>query len=148
MPERRKRRTYNPRLVRRDCTYSIEQLANLFSVHANTIHLWRRDGLRAIDGLRPILFHGSDIQAFLNNRQGRRKVKCAPTEFYCCRCRRPRVPWERLVDIEIRNSKQLLLKAVCPVCGAGMNKAGSTAKIGEYRKIFDIQTVAGEGLAV
>jgi hypothetical protein len=144
----RKKRTYNPRLVKRDFSYTIEEIAELFGLHENSVRLWLKEGLPTIDAGRPTLIHGSDLIAFIRKRQTTRKHPCAPDEFYCCRCRKPRRAWESLVDLEIRPGSKVLLKAVCEVCGGGLNKAGAQAKLAEYRRVFDVQTAQRERLMV
>ncbi len=51
-----KRRTYNIRRIRRDYSYDVAELTELFDIHHNTIGHWRSGGLRAIDDRRPPLF--------------------------------------------------------------------------------------------
>jgi len=137
---RLKRRTYNTRRIKRDYTYFIAEVAELFGLHRNAVRQWLKSGLLSIDGHRPTLIHGGDLIDFLDARQASRKQKCAPNEFYCCRCRCPRRPLHNRVEIEIRNQRKLNLSAVCDECGAGMNRAGSIKKMEEYRKAFIVQT--------
>ena len=148
MPARRKKRTYNVRLIRRNFSYSIDEVAELFDLHTNSVRLWLKDGLTPIDSVRPILIHGSDLIAFIRKRQTARKHPCAPDEFFCFRCRQPRHAWENLVDLEIRPGSKVLLKAVCAVCDGGLNKAGLQAKLEDYRLLFDLQTVTDGRLVV
>jgi hypothetical protein len=136
---RLKRRTYNTRRIKRDYAYFIAEVAELFGLHHNAVRQWLKSGLSAIDGLRPTLIHGGDLIDFLDERQASRKQKCAPDEFYCCRCRFPRRPLHNRVEIEIRNQRKLNLSAMCDECGASMNRAGSIKKMEEYRKAFIVQ---------
>jgi hypothetical protein len=135
-----KSRTYNVRLIRRDYSYEVGELIALFGIHANTVSRWHADGLRPIDNHRPLLFHGSDLIDFLSRRQSARKRPCQPGEFFCCRCRGPRPAWENAIDIEIRDERRVVLKAVCEACGGAVNKIGTVRKISEYRTQFDVQT--------
>jgi len=136
-----KKRTYNTRLIKQ-ISYRVEEIAVLYDIHTNSVRRWLEIGLRAIDEGRPALIHGSDLMNFLKDRQSKSKHKCQPYEFWCCRCRVPVSAWENLVDIEIRTELLVNLKAVCAVCGAGLNKAGSRKKLPEYQARFDIQTVS------
>jgi hypothetical protein len=138
---RSKRRTYNTRRIKRDYAYFIAEIAELFGLHRNAVRHWLKSGLPAIDGHRPILIHGGDLVDFLVARQARRKQKCAPDQFYCCRCRCPRRALDNRVEMRIRNEQKLNLSAVCNECGAGMNRAGSVKKMEEYRKAFIVQTL-------
>ena len=51
-------RRVNPNLVKRNRSYTASELAARLGVHKNTVRHWQRDGLAAIDGGRPTLFHG------------------------------------------------------------------------------------------
>lgn len=132
----RKRRTYNPRLVRRDYSYTIQDIAELFSLHKNAVGQWLKAGLKPIDRSRPLLIHGSDLINFLLMRQAARRTRCQPTEFYCFRCRAPRPPTDRKVDVLPRNAKLLSLVAHCATCGTKMNKSGSVRQLPTYRQLF------------
>ncbi|MGH6926058.1 MAG: hypothetical protein ACRED5_20215 [Propylenella sp.] len=144
---RAKKRTYNTRLIRRDYSYEVRELVELFGLHPNTVRLWLRQGLRSIDAHRPTLIHGSDLIDFLGGRQTRRRRPCQLNEFFCCGCRRPTPPWENLVDIEIRDDRRLVLKAVCSECGSALNRIGSVRKIEEYRGAFEIQATTDRRLS-
>jgi hypothetical protein len=142
-PESRRsgRRTYNTRLIKRDYAYFIGELADLLRVHPNAVRRWIKAGLRTVDDRRPLLVHGHDAIDFLDARQARRKQKCASDEFYCCRCRLPRKPLFNRVEVRIRNQAKLSLSARCATCGARMNRAGSVARMEEYRRTFIVQTL-------
>jgi len=137
---RPRRRSYNTRLVKRSYSYSLQEIAELFDVHVNAVRRWIQDGLPRIDNQKPYLVHGSELADFLDARQTRRKRKCAPDEFYCCRCRAPRRPRHGVVDLTIENAKQVRLSAKCGTCGATMNRIGSVAKLASYRSLFNVQT--------
>lgn len=68
-PSRRKSRTYNLRLIRRDYSYMIQEIAELFSLHPNAVRRWVKNGLRTIDSHRPQLIHGTDLIEYLDRRQ-------------------------------------------------------------------------------
>ncbi len=137
----RQSRTYNTRLIKRDYSYAASEIVALLKIHENTVGNWHADGLPPIDDRRPLLFHGSDLIEFLSRRQERRRHVCGPGEFFCCKCRAPRPPWERAVDVEIRDARRLILKAVCSVCGTAMNRIGAVRQLDEFRTRFDFQTV-------
>lgn len=139
---KRIRRTYNVRLVRRDYSYTIQELSELFGLHKNTVGQWLKAGLKPIDRSRPILIHGSDIMQFLKSRQSDRRTTCQPDEFFCFRCRVPRHPLGRKVDVQPRNAKMLNLIAVCAECGTTMRKVGSIKKQEIYPQLFECTTPA------
>ena len=62
-------RRVNPRAVKLHRSYSVPELAACFGVHKNTVRHWQRDGLKPIDGGRPLLFQGAVVRAFLSTRR-------------------------------------------------------------------------------
>lgn len=132
------RRTHNTRLIKRDFSYSVDEIADLFGLHANAVRRWVNMGLIPIDDGRPMLFHGTDLKAFLDKRQSERKRPGKPNEFYCFRCRQQRPPLGNRVNLVWQTPTRLLLKAICSVCNAKLNKAGSKAKRAQYEDLFEI----------
>jgi hypothetical protein len=139
---KRKKRTYNLRLIRRNLSYSISEIADLFATHPQTVRQWIKAGLETIDGRRPFLVHGGELIRFLSERQSRRKHQCRPEQFFCCRCRTPKRLRNGLVTIRILNERQLCLAGHCQDCDSPMNRVGSVRCLEEYRRIFIIETIA------
>jgi hypothetical protein len=139
-PGRAGKRSYNIRRIKRHYSYFIAEIADLFDLHPNAVRRWIKAGLPTVDERRPVLVHGGDLIDFLEARRARRKQKCAADEFYCCRCRLPCKPLSNRVEVRIRNETKLNLSALCAACGARMNRAGSVARMEEYRRAFIIQT--------
>jgi hypothetical protein len=140
---RAKKRTYNTRLIKRDYAYFIWEIAELFALHPNAVRRWLKAGLVNLDDRRPILIHGSDLIDFLDVRQASRKQKCAADELFCLRCRRPRHPRFRRVELRFRSETRLDLSGVCEACGARMHRAGSAARLEDYRQAFNIEMLEG-----
>jgi transcription elongation factor Elf1 len=143
-----KRRTYNTRLIRRDFCYRLDEVAELYSLHRQTVRQWLRGGLRRIDDRRPILINGGDLIHFLNARQSKRKQACASDEFYCCRCREPRRAHNNLVSIVIKSNVKLVLSANCSKCGTRVHRFGSVQKLNDYHSAFIVQTLAEARITV
>jgi hypothetical protein len=141
-----KRRTYNVRLIRRDLSYSIQEIAELYDLHPQAVRRWVKSGLPTIDDRRPIYVHGTDLFGFLKQRQAARRRRCAPDEFYCCRCRAPRrVDGNRVTILHQTNTK-LLLRGTCEACSAPVNKAGSAAGLDDYGKRFALEAATARHL--
>jgi hypothetical protein len=88
-PSRRaKKRTYNTRLIKRDYTYFLREIAELFEVYPRAVRRGIKGAMPLIDECRPFLSHGRDLIAFLDARQTRRKQPRAADELCCLRCRR------------------------------------------------------------
>jgi hypothetical protein len=140
-PRRRSYR-YNLKLIRRDYSYSLQELAELFRLHPNAVRRWIRDGLRTIDGLKPKLVHGSDVIDFLGRRQQGRKRCCAPGEMYCCRCRAPRRPAEGKVIVEQVNARQIMVRGTCELCGTRMNRGGLLERLPEIQSLLAVTALS------
>lgn len=128
----------NHRLVKIHRSYAVEEIAKLFSIHKNTVRRWIKGGLAAIDDKRPILILGSDLAVFLQARRVKNKQTCKLGELYCVRCRAPRSPAGNMSDYNPVTEKFGNLVAICPDCGAMMNRRVSLAKIDEFRNKMDI----------
>lgn len=148
MNKSRRSRTYNTRLIKRAATYTVVEIAELYSIHINSVRLWLADGLRAIDTKRPILIHGGDLAKFLNQKQAKRRCTCSPSEFYCFKCRVPRQPLNKQVTIEMQSERILKICGICEACGTPMNKAGSLPQLANYRKIFSVQPTGAPHLTM
>ncbi len=131
----KRRYTYNVRLIRRDLSYSIKEIAELFALHPNAVRRWLKEGLRPIDGGKPQLVHGSDLIIFLTNRQSQRKRHCQPGEMFCCRCRAPRLPRSGTVTIAPVN-RHAMIRGVCELCGTKMNRGVLADRVADAEKAF------------
>lgn len=141
-PLRRKRRTYNLRLIRRDHSSTVHEIAELFSVHPNAVRHWVKDGLRTIDGHRPQLIHGTDLIAYLDRRQRTRKRRCASNEMYCFTCREPRHPADGRVAVLQLSLTRAIVQGSCEICGTRMNRASSVRRLAELVEAFASTTAS------
>ena len=128
----------NHRLVKIHRSYTVEDVANLFSIHKNTVRRWVKSGLATCDEKRPMLILGHDLVEFLQARRVKNKQTCKPGELYCVRCRVPRPAAEDIAEYSPVSKKIGNLIAICPICDAIMNRRVSLAKIGEISGNIDI----------
>lgn len=128
----------NHRLVKIHRSYTVDEIAKLFGIHKNTVRQWMKGGLAAIDDKRPMLILGSVLVAFLQARRVKNKQTCEPGELYCVRCRAPRSPAGNMADYSPLTEKFGNLVAICPDCGAMMNRHVSIARIAEFHGKMDI----------
>lgn len=144
-PARRpRRRRYNPRRVRLSMSYSVQEISALYGLHKNAVRNWIRDGLPTIDAQKPRMVHGSELVAYLTQKQAKWKRTCKPDEFFCFKCRMPRRSWANVADITIRNDSKLDICGLCETCSTEMHRAGSVKKLAEYQKTFVIQEMRDE----
>jgi hypothetical protein len=128
----------NPNLAKLHRNYTVEEAAELFSVHKNTVRLWIKDGLATNDDKRPILILGSDLRDFLQAKRKSNKRKCLSFEIYCVRCRLPQLPAENMVDYEPINGNMGCLIGLCPCCEGIINKYFNFAHLEQIQSKLDI----------
>ncbi len=133
-----KKRHPNHRLVKIHRSYTVEEVANLFGIHKNTVRNWIKVGLATIDDKRPMLIHSHSLVTFLQARRAKNKKTCKPGQLYCVRCRTPRFPAEDMAEYAPVTEKFGNLKAICPECNSIMNQRVSLARIGEIGANIDI----------
>ena len=137
------RQRANPRLIKLHRTYSVEDAARTLGVHKNSVRGWRKDGLKAIDNDRPILFLGSVLRAFLEQRNASRKRPCRPGTLYCFRCREPRAPALGMVDWTPINARTGNLKALCGTCETVMHRRARRDALSTVMPGLHVQIVEG-----
>lgn len=121
----------NPRLTKIHLAYTLAEVAELYSLHVNTVRGWiKRDGLEPIDGGRPILIKGSVLRAFLESRRKKAKHPSPPGHLYCFGCRAPRKPALGMVDYHRRFGRAGNLSALCEVCGTTMHRQAREDALG------------------
>jgi hypothetical protein len=116
----------------------VEETANLFGIHKNTVRNWVKDGLATIDEKRPMLIFGYDLVAFIKQRRTKNKQSCKPGELYCVRCRLPKFPAGDLAEYSPVTEKFGNLIGICPDCDSIMNRRVSLARIEEVCGNLDI----------
>lgn len=133
-----RKRHPNHRLVKSHRSYTVGEIASLFTIHKNTVRRWFHGGLQAIDDRRPILTLGRNLIAFLESRRAFKKQRCGIGQLYCVRCRLPRFPAGGMADYLPVTEMVGNLAAICPDCGSMMYRCVSNAKIEEVRGKMDI----------
>jgi hypothetical protein len=127
--------------IRHRHTYSIVEVTELLGVCKGAVRQWLRGGLTSLDDTRPILIHGSELKRFLLNRRLSKKLPCQLHEFYCLKCRAPRTPWGKVVDITIRSQNHFNLHALCEVCDTVIHKTANQVQLIEMLKTLCVQQV-------
>ena len=130
------KRNFDLRRIKRDMTYSPQEIKEVLGVHKNTVHHWLKDGLPKLDDHKPYLIHGRNLYEFLKQRKQKKHKKCQPNEMYCFKCQKPQQIWENVVDLVRYNDKQLMIKGLCAVCLSNINRLGSVRYIDDYKKQF------------
>ena len=119
----------NPYRVKIHRNYTIEDIADLFQLHKNTVRLWVKQGLPVIDTNRPMLILGSDLREYLQSKRKAKKTPCKLNELYCVSCKAPKKPALDMVDFKAVNEQTGRLIGLCPTCDSVMNKFVSQGKL-------------------
>lgn len=133
-----RKRHPNHRLVKIHRSYTVEDAADLFGIHKNTVRAWVKAGLATTDDQRPMLILGRELAGFLQRRRTKRKHPCKPGEIYCVRCRAPKMPAGDIAEYQPDNETIGNLSAICPNCNAMINRRVSLAKIDQMRGKMEI----------
>jgi len=128
----------NPNLAKIHRSYTVEEVANLFSVHKNTVRSWVKNGLATNDDKKPMLIMGDHLRLFLQSKRAVKKRQCRPFEIYCVRCRLPQLPAEKMVDYLPINAVTGCLIGLCPCCNSIINKYSSIAQLEVIKGELDI----------
>ncbi len=128
----------NYKLAKIHRNYTVEEIANLFKVHRNTVRTWIKCGLQTIDNKRPTLILGQDIGAFLRERRLKNKRACRPGEIYCVRCRTPQKPLDRLAEYKPMTNTLGTLIGTCPDCKAKIYRRINPAKLNQIHSLLHV----------
>lgn len=120
-------RRCNPNRAKIHRSYTVEEIAYLYSIHKNTVRSWVKAGLPVCDNQKPMLILGSELREFIKAKNKKNKQKCKPNEMFCFRCKSPQIPAENMVEYEPINDVTGRLIALCSCCEGVMNKYISLA---------------------
>ncbi|MBI1363150.1 MAG: hypothetical protein GC134_04125 [Proteobacteria bacterium] len=130
--------------LRHNYTYTTSQLQQQFGIHPHTVRRWVKDSNFPNPPIqpRPLMVFSEDLRAYLRTKEQARKTSLQATEFYCMGCKAAKQAEGNQVYVEtIKLTTRL--KAVCPSCGAFMNKAQSISKLDSVTPFFKrINTLA------
>ena len=128
----------NPRLAKIHRSYSVDEIARLFTVHKNTVRSWLKLGLRAIDGLRPTVVRGEEIKRFLTKRRSRARQACGPGRIFCLPCRAPKVPAGLMAECVVDSDAAGTLQGICPDCDRMIYRRVNPTKLAAFRGDLDV----------
>ena len=139
------RRGINPRLVKINRSYSIDEISRRFGVHKQTIRNWIKAGLPTLDRHRPLLIHGRDLTAFLQSRRTKAKRPCPPGTIYCMRCRTPRAPAGGIADFVPMTATSGNLIGICGECEALMYRRVRRERLDSVRGNLEVTLTQAQG---
>lgn len=120
---KRKKKTYSLSVIKKNYTYNIQQIADLYEISIATIRRWvTKESLKRIPGARPHLIHGSQLYSFLEERQEARKNTCEENKAFCMKCRSTQQAKMNSGNVTVLPNKTIRFQAQCGVCNTKMNK--------------------------
>ncbi|OGT08325.1 MAG: hypothetical protein A2X78_03070 [Gammaproteobacteria bacterium GWE2_37_16] len=140
------KRHFNVRRIKRNLSYSTQEIADLLGTTRNAVNSWYKRGLEKNDDRKMPLVFGENLINFLNHQRTKGKQKCAPDEFYCCKCKVPCKAWENLVDIKYIDAKRIAISGLCEKCSTEMYRLAAAKNIEELKKVFNIQMIQDKQL--
>jgi hypothetical protein len=133
-----RKRLPNPRRVKVNRSYTVDEASQLFDCHRNTIRHWQKLGLKPLDGKRPVVFEGSTLAVFLQARRGARRRRLKPGEIYCLPCREPKEPAGSIAEYVPLTDARGNLRGICPTCDRLIHRVVSRASLGTVGGKLDI----------
>ena len=126
------KRLQNPRLAKKNRSYVVNEVVDLYGAHKNTVLNWIKQGLPTFDNKRPLMILGSDLNAFHKKRRVKNKHPCKPNEIYCMKCKTPKEPATGMVEYKPVNEKTGNIIGICPTCETLMYRRISITKIEQF----------------
>lgn len=121
---------FSPRKIKAAFSYTLEELSQIFGVSQATVRSHLKPVPEAIIPGRPLLVVGRVLKDHLERSQGNPKQKKPSARFYCPSCKLQVRPFADLVDGEFSQArKQIILKALCPLCERGISKFASRGQL-------------------
>lgn len=89
--------------IKSNKAYRVEELADAAGVTVTTVRNWIRAGLQLVDKNRPTMIMGFHALDYLKTRKAKASRPLALGEFYCLRCKTPRMPLGAMADYVLLN---------------------------------------------
>lgn len=133
-------RRHNPRRAKSHLSYTINEAAELYGVHRQTVRSWLVSGLEPNDAGRPVLIHGTELNRFQHQRRASAKARCGPGEMYCFGCQTPRRPAGSLADYIPAGTASGKVTGICPECDRMMSQHVNAARLAVFQAELEIVT--------
>jgi hypothetical protein len=140
----RTRKRPNHRLVKINRTYTVEEVADLFAIHKNTVRVWLKSGLESIDHHCPTLVFGAVLADYLQAKRRQRKRPCQPGEIYCVRCHAPKRPAGDMAEYCPITATSGNLMGICPECNGMIFRRVSLARLSDVKGVLDVTFAKAE----
>lgn len=130
------------RNLRKNYTYTLDQLHKTFEIHSQTARGWIKRSINPLKCIykKPTLIYSEDLRSFLKLENQRRKTTLEPSQMFCLGCRKGRHPLGGRVHYKF-NGKAVSLKGICSECHAVMNKQTSSRTLNQIMPLYQKATI-------
>ena len=142
------RRLHSSRKAKKHWMYDIKAIQKLYGVSRNTPLNWIKAGLKPVDGQRPILFTGGELNRFHHERwlNSRRPLEVGELPCYSCGCPR-RCAKETVRFVKIHHGAGQLT-GTCPKCFEPCYLFASSRQVEEFYRSYESTTERGSHTGV
>jgi len=137
-------RRFKTRAIKKNKSYRIGELADAAGVSIATVRNWLKSGMQSVDNNRPTMIMGFQALEYLNARKISSKRPMALGEFYCLRCKAPRLPLGAMADYVPTSDTGGRLKALCSACECSCNRNISASQLPDFAKVLDVEIRGSE----
>ncbi len=113
-------------LIKKDKTYTSQELADTLKVHVRTVQAWHRDGLPALPDTFPLLFKGEEVKTYLLQKRKKQKQPLQADEFLCMHCHASKRSVRGCVQIvpgrQMGKFQQYRITGKCETCGTKISR--------------------------
>jgi hypothetical protein len=141
--ERKFRRKQSWRLAKKNWIYCTEEMCALYGVSRNTPANWIKQGLRPIDGLKPVAVEGSELNRFHKQRWQDSKRPVGDAEFYCSPCDRPTEPQSGLIWLKSNDRGAGSVMASCNRCGRAVGRFVNSKQSQYFLSVYRVNGAPG-----
>lgn len=127
--------------LRKNYTYTLDQLHKVFDLHPQTIRGWIKRSQNSLKCIQrnPTFVFSEDLRIFLRQERQKRKTILEPTQMFCMSCKKGKHPLDNQVYFQFRG-KAVSLKAICPECRALMNRHTSSKTLNQIMPLYQKAT--------
>lgn len=138
------KRLYPHNRIRYWYVYDLDEVCALFqdtSLHVQTIRKWlNKDGLKPIDGSKPILIYGHSLIEFLKAHNSKGKCATPFDKIFCMKCQDARPIYQGKIKLEHKNNF-LKVSGCCSTCKTLMFKNYKMDDYSQLKRAFHVVDV-------
>ena len=132
-------RRFKTQAVKANKPYVVDELAYVACVSIATVRNWLKDGMKKVDENRPTMIMGFQALHYLKSRKANSKRPLKVGEFYCLRCKAPKMPFGAMADYVTTSAKGGRLMALCETCEGRCNRNISASDLPAFSKLLAIE---------